>query len=136
VRGLAAAAALTAVVTGCVSVPPHTIGDVVLERAERLLARGEYPAALATYDEFLGRHPDHVQARTARDTVAEVLATRAELARLREELTARDQELSRARDELAKIRQELQTRQAEAERLRSDLERLKQIDLKPERKRP
>lgn len=135
-RHLAVALVLFALVAACASAPARIEAHASLERAELLAARGDYGSALAAYDEFLGRHPDHARARSARDTVAQMVAARTEMSRLREELVARDRELARTRDELAKIRQELQTRQAEAERLRADLERLKQIDLKPERKRP
>ena len=135
-RELAVVVVLVAVFAACASAPGRIEAHAALERAEVLVARGDYGSALAAYDEFLGRHPDHPRARSARDTVAQMVAARAEASRLREELFARDRELARTREELAKIRQELQTRQAEAERLRTDLERLKQIDLKPERKRP
>lgn len=134
-RDLIAVVALAVAMTGCVSSPPApvvgyaAVGHPALDRAEVMVARGDFAGALAAYDEFLGRHPDHARARAARDTVAQVLVTQAEVTRLREELT-------RSRDELTKTRQELQARQAEAERLRGDLERLKQIDIKPERKRP
>ena len=135
-RDLVVAITLAVAAAACASSPSRASTYATLEQAEVLVARGDYGGALAVYDDVLRRHPEHPRARTARDTVAQVVATRAELARLREELTSRDRELTRARDELAKTRQELKTRQAEAERLRADLERLKQIDIKPERKRP
>ena len=118
------------------SAPSRPASPPALERAESLVARGDYTSALAAYDEFLARYPAEVQARAARNTVAQVLAARAELAQLKEDLASRDRELARSREELTRLRQDLQARQAEADRLRADLERLKQIHLKPERKRP
>lgn len=133
---LLATLALAAVAAGCAGAAPRATIDPALARAEALVARGDYGGALAAYDQFLDLHPAHTGARTARDTVAQVLAMRQDVARLREELASRDRELGRMREELAAVRQELQARQVEAERLRGDLERLKQIDLKPERRRP
>ena len=127
---------LAAFAAGCAGAAAWSTIDPTLARAEALVARGDYGGALAAYDQFLGRYPTHTGVRTARDAVAQVLAMRQDVARLRDELTSRDRELGRMREELAAVRQELQARQAEAERLRGDLERLKQIDLKPERKRP
>lgn len=92
-------------------------------RADRLAAEGDYPAAVAAYDEFLAKHGADAEAprvRVSRDTLAAILALRQELARLREDLAKRE-------GDLAKVRQE-------TERLRTDLERLKQIDLRIERR--
>lgn len=135
-RDLLASVALAGIVVGCASLPSQSGAYEALDRAELLVVRGDYAGALTAYDEFLRHRPDHARARASRDTVAQVVTARAEVARLREELTTRDRELASAREELARTRQELQARQAEADKLRTDLERLKQIDLKPERKRP
>ena len=99
-----------------------------LADAEARTAGGDYPAALAAYDAYLARFPDDegvVRARAIRALMGDFLAARAELAALR------------ARDgaELARLRQELNARQAEVTRLRQDLEALKRTDLQMERKR-
>lgn len=96
----------------------------LLARADRLADRQQYAPALRTYDEFLTRYPADPAAPRAlksRDTIASIVTARAELARLRGELAARDAEL-------AKLRQE-------SERLRADLEKLKEVDLNLERKK-
>lgn len=97
--------------------------SAVLVRADRLAAAGDYPAAVAAYDEFLATHGADAEAprvRVSRDGLAALLAGREELARLRQELAKREGDLARARQE--------------AERLRDDLERLKRIDLRLERR--
>ena len=104
---------------------------LLLDRADGLVARGDYRAAMRTYDELLTKYPDHSlapRAQTRRDTLGSLLAARADLVRLREELTAREGELSR-------LRQEMQRLQAETERLRADIEELKRIDLRQEERR-
>lgn len=118
----------------------------LLDDGDRLVERGDYERALATYDELLRTYPDSGAARRARGSrhaVQGLVAARAEIARLRGEIDARDAELQRLRQrlssreaELGRVRQELGARQAEAERLRADLERLKQIDMRLERRRP
>src|SRR2546425_416305 len=100
--------------------PPATL----LDRADRLVQKGDYASAVRTYDELLAKYPDDPSARRAlvsRDAVAGLLAARADIARLREELASRDGELNRLRQEL--------------ERLREDLENLKRLDLRDERRR-
>jgi chromosome segregation ATPase len=102
-----------------------------LAKAERLTEEGHYQQAVAAYDEFLAEHADDSQAPRAlanRDAIAGFLTARAELARLRQDLAARDAEVVRLREELTRVRQE-------GERLRADLERLKQIDLRQDRRR-
>jgi hypothetical protein len=102
-----------------------------LADADTRAARREYPAAVAAYDEYLKRYPDDesiTRARTMRSMVAELIATRAELATLRDQTTARDAEVAR-------LRHELGLRQAEVARLRADLEALKRTDLQMERRR-
>lgn len=111
--------------------PFERASTVSLARAEKLTEEGQYQQALAAYDEFLAVHADDAQAPRAlghRDAIAGYLTARAELARLRQDLTAREAEVARLREELARVRQE-------SERLRADLERLKQIDLRPDRRR-
>jgi chromosome segregation ATPase len=111
--------------TACTIVGP----PLLLDRADRLIGRGDYRAAVQAYDDFLAKYPDlagRVQAR--RDTVANLVAARSDLARLRDELTARESELGR-------LRQEMQRLQAETERLRTDIEELKRIDLRQEERR-
>lgn len=118
----------------------------LLDAGDRLVERGEYERALASYDELLRSYPDSGAARLARpsrDAVQSVVAARAEMARLRAEIAAQEAELQRLKQglalresEMARMRQELGARQAEAERLRADLERLKQIDMRLERRRP
>lgn len=105
--------------TGCLS-PWGSL----LDRAERLVGQGDYPGAVQTYDEFLARYPDDPAAPrvlATRNSVASLLAARADITRLREDLAAREAELGRLRQEL--------------ERLRADLENLKRIDLREERRR-
>jgi chromosome segregation ATPase len=132
---------VSALFTACASRPfsswPFTwrpfprASTVSLAKAEKLTEDGQYQQAVAAYDEFLAVHPDDAQAPRAlanRDAIAGFLSARAEMARLRQDLTAREAEVARLREELARVRQE-------SERLRVDLERLKQIDLRPERRR-
>jgi len=106
-----------------------------LARADRLVEQGDYAAAVQAYDEALARHPDERdanRARTSRDTLTNLLAARADVARLQSTLTTREGELTR---EVTRLRQELQRVTQEADRLRADLEALKAIDLRQERPR-
>ena len=130
--------------TACASWPPtwtpswppswppfNRASKASLAKAERLAEEGRYQQAVAAYDEFLAEHADDSQAPRAlanRDAIAGFLTARAEVARLRQDLTARDAEVARLREELARVRQE-------SERLRADLERLKEIDLRQDRRR-
>lgn len=103
---------------------PFGDATTLLTRADRLAQRQQYDSSLRVYDEFLARYPDDPAAPRAlrsRDAVASIITARAELARLRQELAARDAELARLRQE--------------AERLRADLEKLKEVDLNLERKK-
>ena len=126
------AVALTVTLSGCASWPwPLTRGAALLAEADRLAREGQWPRAVAAYDEYLTRYPDSGAARRAlesRDTLAATLTARAELTRLRQEVMQLREELARREGDLLRERQE-------AERLRTDLERLKQIDLKLERTR-
>jgi hypothetical protein len=127
---------VSTLVTACASRPltwwPFPRASTVsLAKAERLTEEGQYQQAVAAYDEFLAVHADDAEAPRAlanRDAIAGYLTARSELARLRQDLTARETEVARLREELARVRQE-------SERLRADLERLKQIDLRQDRRR-
>lgn len=122
-RAMMGRAALVAMLTltGCAT------GDA-LARADRLVEQGDYGAAMLAYDEVLARHPHDARVRAAREALATLLAARADVARLRDTLAARDGELSRLRQEMHRLAQE-------ANRLRADLETIKEIDLRKEPKR-
>ena len=135
-----AAVLLVAALGGCASWTwwPFRPAAMLLLRADRAADELRFRQALALYDEFLARYPDDVEARRAlesRDTVAAIVTTREELARLRGELRAREIETGKLRDEVTRLRQELASRQAESDKLRADLERMKELDLKLERRR-
>jgi chromosome segregation ATPase len=135
-----AAVLLVAALGGCASWTwwPFRPAAMLLLRADRAADELRFRQSLALYDEFLARYPDDVEARRAlesRDTVAAIVTTRDELARMRGELRAREAEAAKLRDEVARLRQELASRQAETDKLRADLERMKELDLKLERRR-
>lgn len=142
-RSALAVLLVSALFTACASGPfawrPFTRASTVsLAKAERLTEEGQYQQAVAAYDEFLAVHADDAQAPRAlanRDALAGFLIARAELARLRQDLTARETEVARLREEVARVRDELARVRQEGERLRADLERLKQIDLRQDRRR-
>lgn len=105
-----------------------------LADADARAAQGDYPAALAAYDRYLARYPDDdsaSRARAVRAVMGELVSLRAEVAALRAAESAR----ARGEAELARLRQELNARQAEVTRLREDLEALKRTDLQMERRR-
>lgn len=141
---------------GCAAVPAGHPATSLLDRGDRLVAQGDFAAAVTVYEELLARYPDDAvapRARASRDAAARILAARQEIdqevSRLRAELAVRDDELTRMKQDLtaresevARLQRELATRQAElqrltaeAERLRGDLEQLKRLDLKLERRR-
>jgi hypothetical protein len=133
-RGIAVGAVLVVVATaagGCGgwtaswSWPPwQRPGGEALALADHHVERGEYAQAVAAYDAYLTKYPEEPEAKRAlqtRDTLAAIVAARAELERLRAELAKSESDATRLRDELA--------------RLRADLERLKQLDLGLERRR-
>ena len=138
---------VSVLVTACASAPisswrwtswPFTPASTALAKAERLAEEGQYQQAVAAYDEFLAVHADDGQAPRAlanRDLIAGYLTARADVARVRQDLTAREAEVARLREELARVREELARGRQESDRLRADLERLKQIDLRQERRR-
>lgn len=106
----------------------------VLADADARVVQGDYPLALSAYEAYLKRFPDDdgaPRARAMRTMIAELVASRADLATLRDQL-------ARARGEgaeVTRLRQELSVRQAEVTRLREDLEALKRTDLEMERRR-
>jgi septal ring factor EnvC (AmiA/AmiB activator) len=124
----------------------------LLAEADGLLADGNYTEAVPAYQEFLRVFPDDAAASRVRATLsvlsslvattAEVIrlrdqteGTERDLARARRDLTARQTELTRLRQELAERQAELARLTAETEGLRADLERLKSVDLRLERPR-
>ena len=108
-RAAAGAVLVSALFTACASGPfawpPFKRGATAsLERAEHLTEKGQYHDAVAAYDDFLARHPNDPQTPRAlanRDALVGYLAARAELTRVRQDLTARDAEVARLREELA-----------------------------------
>lgn len=122
--------ALLTLLAGCASWPFDRLSTVMLAKADRLAEQGDYPGAVAAYDNFLAEHADSskaARARLSRDRLASVLAAREELARLHQELARLREELAKREGDLTRVRQE-------ADRLRTDLERLKQMDLRLERR--
>jgi len=147
-------------VAGCVlSDPPSRPTEqaarpqaTLLARADGLAADGQYADALQAYGEIVTKFPDTDEAgraRRSRETLNNLLAARAQIARLTAEIKAQEaqmkaqeSELARARGEisardgeLVKARQEITRLSAEADRLRVDLENLKKIDIDLERRR-
>ena len=146
-----------------VSVPPAplapTPSSVLLARADRSLASGEYAQARQAYADFARQYPEDgaaprvMAARDLLDTIAaareeigrmngEILRMREQaqdadrdLDRLRRELGTRAAELTRVRQELGERQAELARQLAEVEALRADLEKLKSVDLRLERRR-
>jgi len=117
---------------------PFRPAAMLLVRADRAADELRFRQALALYDEFLTRYPEDAAATRAlesRDTVAAIVTTREELARLRSELRARESEVTKLREDVARLRQEVMSRQAETDKLRADLERIKEMDLRLERRR-
>ena len=129
-RRLAVLALVTLMLAGCASWPFRSAPSK-LERADRLAREGAWEQAATAYGEFLARYPtapEAPRAAASRDTLAALLAARAELNRLREEIGRLRDDVARRDLDLVRVRQE-------ADRLRTDLERLKEIDLKLERRR-
>jgi len=110
-----------------------------LADADARAVQGDYPLALSAYDAYLKRFPDDdgaPRARAMRTMIAELVASRAEVATLRDQLArARTESARTETTELTRLRQELSARQAEVTRLREDLEALKRTDLEMERRR-
>ncbi len=112
-RSLAALAA-SLLLVGCAALsstaPPPSAA--ALKRADDQMAAAQYRRALALYDEYLKANPNDPAAPRARATralVERLLASQAEVERLR---------------------RDVDTRQAEIDRLKADLERLRRIDLR------
>ena len=130
---------LLAGVGGCATTDwPFNGSASLLARADRLADRQQYEPAVRAYDDFLVRYPSDPGAPRAvksRDTILSIVTARAELARLRSELGARDGELARLRSEMAARDGELARLRQETERLRANLEKLKEVDLNLERKK-
>ena len=133
-------------VAGCVvSSPAPRPSATLLAQADRLMTQGRYAGALEAYGEILAKYPDAeeaVRARSSRETLAGLLAARAQVARLTADMKAQEAELVRTREqvaardgELQRARQEIARLTAEADRLRADLESLKKIDIDLERRR-
>jgi chromosome segregation ATPase len=140
-------------IAGCASSsPPSRPSVMLLVQADRLVTQGQYAGALEAYGEILAKYPDTDEAgraRSSRETLAGLLAARAQVTRLtadmktqEAQLKAQEAELSRTREqaaarenELARARQEIARLAAEADRLRADLEHLKNIDIDLERRR-
>ena len=129
---LAMVALAALLVSGCSLVTSDAAR--ALADADARAVQGDYPLALSAYEAYLKRFPDDdgaPRARAMRTMIAELVASRADLATLRDQL-------ARARGEgaeVARLRQELNVRQAEVTRLREDLEALKRTDLEMERRR-
>lgn len=139
--------------------PTPSPSALLLARADRTLAQGDYAQARQAYDDFVQRYPedaatprvlatrDVLQNLTgARDEVtrlsAEVLQvkeqghdTERDLDRLRRDLAGRVTELARVRQELGERQAEVARLLAEADALRADLEKLKSVDRRLERPR-
>lgn len=136
--------------------PPSSVpvmpSTLLLAEADGLLSEGNYEDAVNAYGDFLRRFGGDATAsrvRATRDVLSSLVATNAEVARLREQTQVAERDLTRLRRDLAlrqtelgRLRQELAERQAELARLteegdslRLDLERLKSVDLRLERPR-
>jgi len=131
---------------------PVMPSTLLLAEADGLLAGGNYEDAVHAYGDFLRRFPRDGAAprvRATREILSSLVATNAEVVRLREQTQVAERDLARLRRDLAlrqtelgRLRQELADRQAELARLteesdslRLDLERLKSVDLRLERPR-
>lgn len=128
-RQFVLAIALITLLGGCAK--DRRPSAALFERGDRLVEQGQYAAAISTYDELLATYPDDPaapRAQAIRDTLSSLMAARADVARLKEELATRDGEVGR-------LKQEVHRLATETERLRGDLEELKRIDLKQERRR-
>ena len=128
-------------VAGCVlptPTPSSHPAAMVLVRAERLVAQGQYGDALEAYGEILAKYPNTDEAgraRSSRDTLGHLLAARAQITRLTADMKAQEAQMKMQDAELARARQEIARLTAEADRLRTDLENLKKIDIDLERRR-
>ena len=126
-------------VAGCVlPTPSPRPAAMVLVRADRLVAQGQYGDALEAYGEILAKYPatdEAGRARSSRDTLGHLLAARAQITRLTADMKVQEAQMKMQDAELARARQEIARLTAEADRLRTDLENLKKIDIDLERRR-
>lgn len=130
-------------IAGCVlpsppSAPPARPAATLLVRADGLVADGQYANALEAYGEILAKYPDTNEAgraRSSRETLGNLLAARAQIAKLTAEMKAQESHMKTQEAELARARQEITRLTAEADKLRADLEHLKKIDIDLERRR-
>jgi tetratricopeptide (TPR) repeat protein len=131
---------------GCVSWSPVSRPSAaLLVNADRLVTQGRYAEALDAYEEVLAKYPEAAEAaraRVSREAIAELLAARAQIARLTAGMKTQEAELARLRElaaaragELGHARAEIARLTADADRLRTDLEQLKRIDIDMERRR-
>jgi hypothetical protein len=110
----------------------------LVDQGDRLIAEGQYAAAVRTYDEFLARYPDDRDAPRVlarRDAIAGLIGAREEIARLKAELGVRDGELARLRQEITRLTAESERLRGETDRMRADLEKLKRMDIEQEQRR-
>lgn len=130
---LALGAAVLVLTAGCLMPQPAA---TLLDHADHLVEQGDYASAVKVYDDLLTRYPDNRladRALASRQTVASLLATRADVARLRQEVSARDAELSRLKQEVTARDAEVSRLKQDLEKLRQDLENMKKIDLRERR---
>jgi len=131
---------------GCVSWSPVSRPSAtLLANADRLVTQGRYAEALDAYEQVLAKYPEAAEAaraRVSREAIAELLAARAQIARLTAGMKTQEAELARLRElaaaragELGQARAEIARLTADADRLRTDLEQLKRIDIDMERRR-
>lgn len=130
---LALGAAVLVLTAGCLMAQPAA---TLLDHADHLVKQGDYASAVKVYDDLLTRYPDNRladRALASRQTVASLLAARADVARLRQEVSARDAELSRLKQEVTARDAEVSRLKQDLEKLRQDLENMKKIDLRERR---
>ena len=128
-RGVTAIVTTGLLLSGCAALLAPGQPEL-LARADEQLQSGNYPTAIALYDEFLHANPADLAAprvRAMRPVLEGLLQSEAEVQRLQQESALREEELSRARRELLELR-------AEATRVKGDLERLKALDRRLERR--
>ena len=138
--------AIIGAIAGCVlpsppsapSAPPARPAATLLMRADGLVADGQYTDALEAYGEILAKYSNTTEAgraRSSRDTLGNLLAARAHIAKLTAEMKAQESQMKNQEAELTRARQEITRLTAEADKLRADLETLKKIDIDLERRR-
>lgn len=149
-----AAVVVATLVAGCAASSPSPAA-LLLARADEQVGAERYESALDLYNEFLQAHatdPAAPRARTARMILARLLASQAEIERLREAEAARGRALGERQSEVERLKAEVEwikaqgeqlkaegerlkaegdRLKAERERLRADLERLRSIDMRP-----